>query len=459
LQRISPSDLESIVVPVPDSIQHVKNLQLDMSAARRGAFLILRGDSGSGKSTFLNTLGFFLDQVETLALNQATDIVECLRRTEQTPKRFRVIILEGRDALKNVRHRDLEAAIHEINMFLRSAKGERTLVVWPVNADDLERTLVRLARRVGGDALLGVADPSYKFSGPPKSEYIDIARRTIATLNQGASLADLGVSEQRAAGLAANSNTVGCFLGLLRQDLTRNRASVEGLLEKERCRLWIVVAAANDPVGDVAGLTRGALSTADTEALLSATNANIVEELKRFPDKLGILAAVLDAKILHLPSVTALAVVRDYGDEKLRTAMTAGGLSTKRAGDATERLKESELGHAFTRTPRGTGVRGPKMGSNTKGAFEKLAKIATKNDGWLNAALGRALNGSGLISAFETEKTLGSGLTRYTDLACETSLGTIRLEIMWRAKTNRAAIANYTLTKLNNYGRAIGFLD
>lgn len=30
---------------------------------------------------------------------------------------------------------------------------------------------------------------------------------------------------------------------------------------------------------------------------------------------------------------------------------------------------------------------------------------------------------------------------------------------MWRARTSRAEIANYVLTKLYNYGRAIGFLN
>jgi hypothetical protein len=35
----------------------------------------------------------------------------------------------------------------------------------------------------------------------------------------------------------------------------------------------------------------------------------------------------------------------------------------------------------------------------------------------------------------------------------------IRLEVMWRGSTGRAAIANYALGKLGNYGRAIGLLE
>jgi len=55
---------------------------------------------------------------------------------------------------------------------------------------------------------------------------------------------------------------------------------------------------------------------------------------------------------------------------------------------------------------------------------------------------------------------LGTGLSRQTDLLCQTDkLGVVRLEVIWRAKAGRADIANYTLGKLYDYGRAIGLLD
>ena len=82
--------------------------------------------------------------------------------------------------------------MHEINSCLGAPRGEKTLVVWPTNTEDLEKILVDVAHRIGADALLGVDDASYRFDGPAKEDYLPIARQTIATLNQGASLADLG---------------------------------------------------------------------------------------------------------------------------------------------------------------------------------------------------------------------------------------------------------------------------
>ncbi len=139
--------------------------------------------------------------------------------------------------------------------------------------------------------------------------------------------------------------------------------------------------------------------------------------------------------------------------------MTQRGLSVSAKGDAVSRLSDSDIARAFSGTPVGTRTRGPKPGSNTEDAFKKLSDIASKNDVILNNAIGCALVKSGLATEYETEKDLNTGLTRYTDIVCQTpTLGVVRLEIMWRGTASRAAIANYVLTKLHNYGRAIGFL-
>jgi hypothetical protein len=63
-----------------------------------------------------------------------------------------------------------------------------------------------------------------------------------------------------------------------------------------------------------------------------------------------------------------------------------------------------------------------------------------------------------LIDSFQIEQDFGAGLKRRTDILAKSKNGQIRLEVMWRKTTSRAEIANYTLTKVANYGRAIGFL-
>jgi DNA (cytosine-5)-methyltransferase 1 len=138
--------------------------------------------------------------------------------------------------------------------------------------------------------------------------------------------------------------------------------------------------------------------------------------------------------------------------------MEAEGMWVVKETRGIERVSDSELGLAFRGEALGTRATGGKPGSNTADAFAKLARIASTDDGLLNKAFGEALVAAGIIDSYELEADLGDGLRRKTDLLCVKAENSIRLEFMWRSKTGRAAIANYVLTKLFNYGRAIGFL-
>jgi hypothetical protein len=300
-----------------------------------------------------------------------------------------------------------------------------------------------------------------RFLGPEKGQYQGIAESTLAVLNQGATFSDLGVTHDEVAQLSESSDRIGRFLHALNQRIIEKEEAVSSLVEEERCSLLIVVIAGNDPIGDVNSLTRGRFASADTERLMASTDANIVVDLKRYPEKVGVLATVLNSKIVCLPSIAALSVARAFGDERLKDRMKLEGLSLVPAKpqDAINRILSSEVAVALKSTTQGVLSRGPKVGSSTKEAFSKLAKIASTNDQALNRALGNALVAAGLVTDFEIEKDFGTGLSRRTDIVCTLGDQIVRVEVMWRNKTGRADIANYTLGKVANYARAIGFME
>lgn len=164
---------------------------------------------------------------------------------------------------------------------------------------------------------------------------------------------------------------------------------------------------------------------------------------------------------MHLPVLAASSIARAYADESLKKRMRDSGLSLKpdRPEDARERLLKSELAAVFASGAQGTLSRGQKLGSKSVEAFEKLADIASTNDSLLNRAVAQALVDAKLIQSFKVEQDFGKSMKRRTDILAESAVGTIRIEVMWRKSTGRANIADYTLTKVANYGRAIGFLD
>ena len=459
LARKAGSSLPHLIERVPTALSEIESVFGRMKAAGRGAFMLLRGDSGSGKSTFLHTIKFFKDGVETISVPPEANIRDFLIN-DQTPALLRVFVLEEREAAVGFSEVELETWLHAINGFIRSLSGSNALIVWPCNTDQLKARVLKLARNIGGKALVGPGDGWMDFKGPERTRFPEIAEKTLSLTNQSATIADLGLTRAQLEVCAAENNLIGEFFSDIHGLIIGIQNQVSKLVDKEQCRLWILVVAGNEPSADVAGLTRGASSAIDTERLMSATGANIVSELKKFPEKIGIVGTVLDAKILHLPVLTASAICRAFASDNLKARMKLKAFSLKPddRDDALSRLKQSEVATLLLDGRLGVQQRGPKVGSESLAAFEKLADIASTNDRELNSCIGRALQAAGLILSFQTERDFGSGLTRRTDIVCETKKGTVRLEVMWRKKTGRADVANYTLTKVNNYARAIGFI-
>ena len=461
LARRAGTSLGTIIVPVEEALAEVDHVFDRMTRADRGAFIILRGKSGAGKSTFLHTVNLYREGVSTVSVPGGASIRDFFQKHKPNGQDVEIVVLEEREAAISFSDLELEEWLHAINGFIRSEVGRHALVVWPCNSDALQARLLTLADTIGAEALLGTTKRPVPFNGPSKSMYASIAEKTLATLNQGATFSDLGLTQERVSQAASTASTIGGFLSQVHELIAEAEGVVRALVKQEQCRLWIVVAAGNSPDGDVAGLTRGAYAAIDTERLMSSTEANVVGELKKQPDKIGVLGTVLDAKVLHLPVLTATAIVRSFADEPLQKLMTAQAfaLTPVDKSAAVERLIQSDLGIALKSNAQGLRTRGKGPGSESIGAFHKLAEIARKNDAALNRAVGRALVHAGLIISFEVEKDFGSGLKRRPDIVAQTINGLTRIELMWRQATGRADIANYTLTKVNNYGKAIGFLE
>lgn len=103
-------------------------------------------------------------------------------------------------------------------------------------------------------------------------------------------------------------------------------------------------------------------------------------------------------------------------------------------------------------------ARGKKLGDKSVTSFIKVANVAQQDDAAVNRAIGNALISAGLIESFDVEVPLSGTYSVRSDMIVTGQFGQARVEMMWRAKTGRADIANYTLKKLEVYGKAIGFI-
>lgn len=461
LERLpNVGELRSMVVPVAAGLDHLDALYDDMVSAMRGSFLILLGEPGSGKTTLLHTVRLFRDGVKTDSIDQGESIPDALDQLSAYEGLMRIVVIKGREELGNTPAADLQEALLAVNRFIRSREGANTIVAWPCSSEAMAQMLAAQARRIGGDALLGIAGGPFRYAGPPKEQYLTIARKTIEALNAGASLGSLGLPEARAETLAREAATIGSFMQALRNEARQNLSALRSKLpSKDWFQLWIVVVAGNDPENDVGNLTRGANYLADVDRLLSATDANVAQDLKRYPSKIALLGASLDTRIIYLPFLTATALVREYADEDLRKRLEAAGVPMRKDPKAMQKLVESQLARALRGEAQRPRQPGRPPGSERQEEFERLTQFASKDDGALNRTIGEALRQAGLINMVEAEATIEGHQIRTSDLLCATALGPVRLEFMWRARTGVAEIASYVLTKLYQYGKAIGFLN
>lgn len=457
-KKVLPSDIPKIIIPVKDTLSVIEDLYAEIASSCRGAFVVLKGQSGCGKTTFLRTLPIFIQSLEVLTIDNSDTIEHSLTNLRLQTEKFRIIVIEGRESILDTGKEEIISSIHRINSFVRSEKGMSTLIVWPCNSDEVAKQLIETAEMVGGTALLGTQESYVEFNGPEKDDYVRIAKQTTEILNQGKALLDFGVSDEEASRILPDAKTIGEYLKRINKKVRENEAYVKNLPVKEKCRLWILVLALNEPSKDVEAITKGESLDADIQRMLVSTDANIVQDIKNYPEQIALASNYLDCKVIYISIIEALAIVRNYADAKLKEIMKERGLAVKEESDIKERLANTELVRMLNNDTKLKGRKGS-VGSKSKEAFEKVLSISETNDTILNRTFGEALVQNGYVDEYEVEQDFGEGLTRRTDVSCIVKKESIRLEFMWRRKTSKAEISNYVLTKLFNYSKALGLIS
>ena len=79
-------DITKIILPVKEGINKIVELHEEIESSNRGAFLILKGKSGCGKTTFLRTLDVFIEDIEIYTIFNDSNLVESMNSLQDTKK-------------------------------------------------------------------------------------------------------------------------------------------------------------------------------------------------------------------------------------------------------------------------------------------------------------------------------------------------------------------------------------
>ncbi|MBI5625244.1 MAG: hypothetical protein HY924_15815 [Elusimicrobia bacterium] len=467
-QQASTDQLRHIIEPVVAALDYFDATFNHMGVVGSGQFLILLGRSGSGKSTFLNTIPFFRPKAfvsripPSLSHNAITrELMKAVSCAPKTGIEVKIIIMEGREAVGEVSDKALDEIVHRLNQFLRSTQGKDVIFVWPCTDHALATRLANHAKRIGAEALINIDQPILSFDGLTSERFIPVANKTVGLLNNSATLTDFGFSQKELTDLSAESATIGAFLSSLGNAWQRHHATVSRVLQKRRpTHLWIIVAAGNDPVGDVVALTRGNDHTLDLARALSCTQGNASKGIEKQISSSGSLALSIDVRILHLPITTVLPIVRSFAAPSLASQLQRLGLViAKVPTKAKDKLKASSLVNFLKgKTIPMQLARGRKADRETANQFNIIVKFAQNNDIAINECIAEGLRAINMRGSIGTEDPFGENETARTDILVERDDHDYRIEFMWRAKATRGLIADYALKKLLLYGRALNIL-
>jgi hypothetical protein len=191
--------IKPLIKPVQDAIASVsKELRL-IQETGIGRLYVISGVTGSGKTTFLNSLHYFLDDVDVhnakdMNLDSRYSVEKYLAGLKRQKDRNSVVVLEGREAPASLNGEELDILLTSLNADFRKDSGCRTLFVIPTTYQALAKTISERAATIGG--MTSMNRPFYVFDGPPRNQYFSIVNETMSAFNESRTLREYGVTDE-----------------------------------------------------------------------------------------------------------------------------------------------------------------------------------------------------------------------------------------------------------------------
>jgi len=460
-----------VLVPPPQAtVRTFTTLANSIVARGQGLFVPIFAPTGTGKTTFANSLSSFpmfastfgrsipyTGSIDFNSLNEA--VARELSTTSADDNRILTVNLDHRES-----NPPTQEELSTIKRFLRyPSLGHRCLLVWPETNETVARDIARRYLEIAGSSVVNLP---VMLEGPPRDEWQSIALHTLEVCNPIPDVAELADPRTLKVGHFA---TLGAFLEGVSNSVARE---ITRILEATTrpLSLAILFASLSNRSGVLTELAGGKhYGLLDASRLLNATRESVIGQW--WEGHRGLLTrsiVALDARVLCLPPATSIAILREYGDAGLRQAL-ADLKVRKGPADMRERLDASELGQflrgrllpTFEYRAHPPPIAGP--------AFAELAKrgFTTGKDKVLNRAVASAIDDYLRRGSIGFERVSAEERLEFAPLIPDNAIyfaQNVRcLEFTWRSTDylvprNRSEIAIYVLDKLKNYARELGWV-
>lgn len=438
-------DLTQVVARVDEAVGRIELLLRQVRDGGLGRFELFLGKSGSGKTTFLQTLPKFFQNVQVNSIGPEVKLdevaAEIRRRRSGLKAEQQIFFITGRDnpvmTIESAR-----AFFESLRVLFREDVGG-VVIVWPITDANAARTLSSEAWNIGRDSIVDPATKGeFTFTGLPRISFWGVADTTTRSLNGGQGLEAFGLNGDKVRAELAASDTIGEFYSALeKKNSAINESYLKVLKARPIPRVWILVAGddAKELNVVVASLTQGTEQRVDIDRLVSfldtpAFDAAYLKSWKKRRGDMAYLMRVLDVRLFELLPQNALASVRTFADPAIRKALKK---PTESKGEA---IRVMETARFFRFVVDGDSGRPTALRATPKEMsheFLRIQQFASKRDQELNSAVVQSITESlkhGKVkAAADCEKQIKDGNLIPDILIVVKNSRPICCEVTWRS--------------------------
>ena len=198
----------------PDTLR-IEKLLHQVRNGGLGRFEIFLGNSGSGKTTFFKTLPQVFSEITVQEIPNEIPLIEVanyIRANHTQGQNSKIWLIADRDN-PSVHPQEAADFFESLRVLFREDAG-RVLVCWPMSDLSQAEQLSVQAWAIGRDSLVDLTQGLYRFCGPSRITFYEIAEQTLTSLS-GHGLADFGLTAEIAYPLAVESETIAEFYARL----------------------------------------------------------------------------------------------------------------------------------------------------------------------------------------------------------------------------------------------------
>lgn len=475
LRAVVGDEIASLLVaPSEETLDIFRQAALHIRSRRRGLFLPVYADSGTGKTTLVSNLANWLAEEygPTTRLAGGEVSADRLRQAvAATVQEQGLPLNDNRILIINIDDRESDPPsdkeLSQIKSFVRESGeeaagvGARTLVVWPETSQEIAYDMAQAYVKRSGKSPV---DIPARVEGPSRETWPGLAVATLKLVNSIERLDSIGVDPHKYD--PAASSTIGEFLDEISSDFVE---LLDRLLKSTRkpLRLMVVFVSKSGKAGVLSELTSGyRYGLVDGDKLLAATPDSTIG--KWWKQRRGLLVQTivrLDARVAFVPPALSIPVVNRFGPQPLQETLKDLGLSQKAPSEIANYFERSDFGRLLRGTAASAAEGRGNPATDAVAAFALMAEaygFTSGRDKRLNQAFGDFFESMKEPLGKVAVETRAEGIPLIPDVSLGTNEYVTCIEFHWRSSeyltsAHRSEIAQYVLKKLKSYVIELGW--